>query len=74
MTDKGKNVFDNHRKHKIFLPLMVPMIMMLMYQAVHWYMRFPDNYKNIYPLASVYMGPFTGCYITRTAKEAKGSQ
>ena len=61
-------------EYKIFLRIMMLMITILTYQAVHWYMSLPDNYENITQaagLVSVCMGAFTGCYGIWMSKEAK---
>ena len=49
---------------KIFPCIMMLIITILTYQAVHWYMSLPGNYQNITQaagLVSVCMGAFTEC-------------
>ena len=61
-------------ENKIFPRIMMLMITILTYQAVHWHMSLPDNYENITQaagLGSVCMGAFTGCFGIWMSKEAK---
>ena len=65
---------------KILPCIMMLMITIITYQAVHWYISLQNNYENITQavrLASVCIGDFSDCYGIWMLKEAKtdrGSQ
>ena len=64
-------IIDNY---KVFPRLMMAVVTLLTYQAVHWYMSLPADFENITQaagLVSVCMGALTGCFGIGRNKEAK---
>ena len=58
----AQTFIDNY---KIFPRLMMLVVTVLTYQAVHWYMSLPPDFPNITQaagLVSVCMGALTGCF------------
>ena len=61
-------------EYKIFPRIMMLVLTILTYQAVHWYMSLPPDFENITEaaaLVSVCMGALTGCFGIWINKEAK---
>ena len=61
-------------EYKIFPRIMIMVVTVLTYQAVHWYMSLPPDFENITEAAgfvSVCIGALTGCFGIWMHKEAK---
>ena len=61
-------------EYKIFPRVMMMVVTILTYQALHWYMSFPPDFKNITEAAAlvrVCTGALTGCFGIWMNKEAK---
>mgnify|MGYP007029105673 CR=1 FL=1 len=57
--------------YKVFPRLMMLVVTILTYQAVHWYMGLPDPTVQQSGLVSVCMGALTGCFGIWMGKESK---
>ena len=58
---------------KILPRLMMLAVTVLTYQAVHWFMSWPDPSVAQSGLVSVCMGALTGCFCIWMGKESKTS-
>ena len=61
-------------EYKIFPRIMMMVVTVLTYQAVHWYMNLPPEFENITEaagLVSVCMVALKGCFGIWMHKEAK---
>ena len=61
-------------EYKIFPRIMMMVVTVLTYQAVHWYMSLPPEFENITEaagLVSVCMVASTGCFGIWMHKETK---
>ena len=57
--------------YKVFRRLMMLVVTILTYQAVHWFMTLPDPSVAQSGLVSICMGALTGCFGIWMNKEAK---
>ena len=64
----AKNIIDDW---KVFPRLMMFVVTVLTYQAVHWFMSLPDPSVAQSGLVSVCMGALTGCFGIWMGKESK---
>ena len=60
--------------YKVFPRLMMLVVTILTYQAVHWFMSLPDPSVAQSGLVSVCMGALTGCFGIWMVKEAKSER
>ena len=60
--------------YKVFPRLMMLVVTILTYQAVHWFMSLPDPSVAQSGLVSVCMGALTGCFGIWMGKEAKSGR
>jgi hypothetical protein len=56
--------------YKIFPRIMMLVVTILTYQAVHWFMKLPDPSIAQSGLVSVCMGALTGCFGIWMGKES----
>ena len=57
--------------YKVFPRLTMLVVIILTYQAVHWFMTLPDPSVAQSGLVSICMGALTGCFGIWMNKEAK---
>ena len=60
--------------YKVFPRLMMLVVTILTYQAVHWFMSLPDPSVAQSVLVSVCMGALTGCFGIWMGKESTSSK
>ena len=63
-----KTIIDDYN---VFPRLMMLVVTILTYQAVHWFMSLPDPSVAQSGLVSVCMGALTGCFGIWMGKESK---